>query len=229
MAVSDWSSLLSAVQSGCARSDTTFNNQVEQFVANAEERIFRGVGLPNDPLYSEAIRVPEMLTDTTLAFTDGEATTPSGWLDFHRFSRASDQVGIDFMSPDALALRIADTDSGNPRWMAIEGNTVMFGPDGYTGDIEIVHYAKPTGISENNTTNAVLTAYPTLYLEGTLFEAYTWMRDGTAAQTHLAKFRSIASGIMAHCAPRPLQRRQGHRTQPAQHRQYLACEILCLS
>ena len=196
MAVSDYASLLSAVQSGCARSDTTFNNQVEQFIANAEERMYRGVGMAGDPLYSEAIRVPEMITSTTLAFTSGEATTPTGWLDFQRFDRASDVIGIDFMSPDELARRIADTDSGNPKWMAIEGTTVRFGPDGYTGNINIVYYAKPDGISMSNTTNAVCTAYPTLYLEGTLFEAYTWMRDGQAAQTHLAKFRSIASGIM---------------------------------
>jgi hypothetical protein len=195
MAITNWATLKSAVQTYVARSDTTFVNQIPLFVSNAEERIFHGVGMPVDPLFSEPLRADEMLTATTLAMTSGAGTIPADCLAVRRLDRDSDTIGIQPLSPDAFAMRVAHNDSGRIRWYTIEGRTIKTAPGGYTGNINILYYARPTGISEANTTNVVLTARPMLYLYGTLLEAFTFINADDKAQKYLAMFRSLMSGV----------------------------------
>ena len=195
MAITDYATLVDAVQVWCARSDSTFSNQIPQFISLAEERIFHGVGGPQDPLFSEAVRTDEMLTDTTIALTSGTGTLASDCLAVRRLDRTADRVGLDPLSPDELARRVAFADTGNPRWYTVEGRTLKTAPSGYTGNLNILYYARPTGISSGNTTNAVLTARPMLYLYATLIEAFMWMNAGQQSQNWLAMYRATASGV----------------------------------
>ena len=193
MAITDFATLKAKVQADCARTDTTFGNQVEDFISLAEDRIFNGVGDLNDPLYSEPLRSDEMVTRSTIAFTDGEGTIPADSVGVRSLSRESDRIGLEPLSVDAFELRLASGDGGNPRWYTIEGNTIRTAPGGYTGNLRILYYARPSGITSSNTTNVVLTARPSIYLAATLFEAFSFMRDAVA-QSHLARFRSSVSG-----------------------------------
>ena len=194
MAITDWATLKAAVQLYCARSDTTFGNAVGDFVSQAEDRIYNGVGEKGDPLYSEPLRSDAMVTRSTISMTSGEGTIPSSSLGVRTLSRLSDMVGLDPLSPDAFERRLAVPDTGNPRWYVVEGTNIRTAPSGYTGDFRILYYAKPTGISSSNTTNAVLTAHPNIYLFGTLFHAFTFLQNCDAANGHLQHFRSLVSG-----------------------------------
>ncbi len=196
MAIEDFASLRTAVLQKCHREKSTqFSNLVEGFIADAEERIYNGVGDDADPLFTEALRCSEISSSTTLAVTSGLATVPADSLEIRLLHRDSDTVGMDYLSPDHFHMRLAYADSGQPRWYTIEGTTIRTAPGGFTGNINIVYYAKPAGISSSNTTNAVLTAYPTLYLAATCFEAFTHTQDGEAAGGWLARYRSVVSGI----------------------------------
>lgn len=194
MAITDFATLKAAIQKYCVRSDPTFGNCIPDFISLAEDRIFNGVGDARDPLYSEPLRSDEMVTRATVAMTNGEGTVPSTSLGVRTLSRLSDMVGLDPLSVDAFELRLAVPDTGNPRWYTIEGSTIRTAPSGYTGDFRILYYAKPDGITSSNTTNVVLTARPNLYLSATLFEAFTFLRDGESAAGHLARYRSLVSG-----------------------------------
>lgn len=195
MAITDWATLKSQVQFRSVRTDTTFSNSFPVFVADAERRIFHGVGQVMDPMYSEPLRSDEMLTDTTIALTSGVGTIPSDCLAVRRLDRDSDTIGISPMSPDAFAMRAAHSDGGNVRFYTIEGRKIKTAPGGYTGNLNILYYAKPDAVTQINPTNVVLTAWPNLYLYATLIEVFNTMNADDKAQKHLGLLRSAISGI----------------------------------
>ena len=198
MAITDWDSLKTAVQSYAGnRTDTTFVNQIETFVDLAEHRIYHGVGTPRDPLYSEPLRCDELVTSSTVSFTASSGTVPSDCLGIRRLDRDDDTMGLDYLTPDALALDVAREASSTtlPRYYTVEGTTIKLSPSGYGSALNILYWAEPTGISSSNTTNAILTAYPTLYLYATLMQAFSWMDNPEKMQTYLAETRAAVSGI----------------------------------
>jgi hypothetical protein len=195
MAITDYDSLASAVKVYVARNDSTFSNQIENFISLAEDRIYNGVGDERDPMFSPAVRVKEMSETSTISITASTGTIPTGSLGIRRLSRTSDLVGIGYLAPDAFATRYNYPDAGTPRWYTIEGDQVRVAPAGWAGDISVLYYKRPTGISSNSTTNDVLTAYPNLYFTAVLFEAFSFLKDGETAQGWLGRFRSAASGV----------------------------------
>lgn len=148
-----------------------------------------------DPMYSEPLRSDEMLTETTIAMTSGSGSIPADCLAVRRLDRDSDTVGISPLSPDAFAMRTAHSDSGSIRWYTVEGRTLKTAPGGYTGNLNILYYARPAGITESNTTNVVLTARPMLYLYATLVEGFNFMNADDKAQKSLGLLRSLLSGV----------------------------------
>ena len=194
--ITDFASLKEAIVIEADREGhTTFENRTEQFIANAEERIFKGVGRYDDPLYSEPLRASEMVTSTTVALTSGTGSLPADCLSVRRLTRDSDRHGLKYLAPEALALDIAcQSGTGNPIWFTIEGTSILTSPTGFTGNLNIVYYAQPDALSSDNTTNVVLTARPSLYQQASLYYAFKWARDYDAAQTALAELRAIISG-----------------------------------
>lgn len=195
MSITDFASLKEAVQKYCFRSDTAFSNRIEDFIASAESRIYNGVGDEADPMYSEPLRCDKISTSTTVTMTSGSGTVPTDCLEIRLLHRDSDTIGLDYLSPDHFYRRSSHSDGGNPRWYTVEGSTIKTAPGGYDGDLNIVYYAKPTGISSSSPTNDVLTAFPELYLHATLFEAFSFTQHGEAAGGWLGRYRSTVSGI----------------------------------
>lgn len=195
MAITDYDSLVAAVKVYAARSDATFTAQIENFISLAEDRICNGVGDERDPMFSPAVRVKEMSETSTITIVSSAGTVPAGSLGIRRLSRVSDLVGINYLAPDAFATRYNYPDAGTPRWYTIEGDQIRVAPAGWAGDISILYYKRPTPISSSNTTNAILTAYPNLYLAAVLFEAFSFQKDGETATGWLARYRSAASGV----------------------------------
>ena len=194
--IEDFDSLVSEIKVFVARSDSTFSARIQTFISLAEDRIFNGAGVDiRDPLYSPAIRVREMQTAATVSFTDGVGTVPTDSVGLSRVSRATDKVGLDYMPPDAFAQRAAYADTGNPRWYTIETGQIKVAPSGYDGDLTVVYYARPAGVTSTNISNDVLLAYPNLYLAACLFEAFTFIRDGESATGWLTRYRSSATGV----------------------------------
>lgn len=196
MSITDFDSLSASIKQWCARTqDQTFNNQIETFISFAEERIWNGVGDVRDPMYSPALRVKEMSVLTTVTMASSAGTIPDGSLGIRRLSRTGDTIGLEYLAPDAFARRYAVSDTGQPLFYTIEGSQLRVAPAGWAGDLNLLHYAKPAGISSSNPTNDMLTAYPLLYLSASLFEAFSFIRNGDMASSWLAKYRSQASGI----------------------------------
>jgi len=195
MAITDFDSLVAEVKIYAARADSTFSNRIETFIGLAEDRICNGVGEPRDPMYSPAVRVKEMSETADVAIVSSTGDVPALSLGLRRLSRSSDLVGLDYMAPDAFATRYNYADTGSPRWYTVEGDQIRVAPSGWAGTLSALYYKRPTGISSSNTENAILTAYPNLYLAAVLFEAFSFLKDGESAQGWLARYRSAASGV----------------------------------
>jgi len=195
MAITDYDSLVAEVKVYAARSDSTFTNRIETFISLAEDRIFNGVGDPKDPMHSAAVRVKEMTETDDVAVASSTGTLPVSSLGLRRLSRATDLIGLDYLSPDAFATRYNYADTGSPRWYTIEGDQVRVAPAGWAGTLSALYYKRPNGISSSNTENEILKMYPNLYLSAVLFEAFSFLKDGESAQGWLARYKSGASGV----------------------------------
>jgi hypothetical protein len=191
----DYDGLAQAVKTWCARSDTTFSNQIPTFVAFMEQRLYSGSGEgPSDPLFCDPLNAPEQETTATVSLTDGVGTMPSDVVTLRTITRANDMVGLEFMSPRQWAVKDADLDTGDPAFYTIEGTSLKVTPS-YTGDLSLFYYKRFTTIGPENTSGALLTAYPLIYLSGTLFEAFSFMQEPELAVQHFARYRAHVAGI----------------------------------
>jgi len=199
MAITDYGSLATSIKTWTARSDTTFSNQIETFIALHEQRMYNGSGEgPSDPLYCDALNAPELETDATVTITSGVGSVPDDASTVRNIRRSSDLEPLGYMTPSQFAAYEADpSNTGNdPRFYTVEtGNLKVSGA--YTGDVTVFYYKKLDGISASNPTNAILTAYPLVYLQGCLFEAFSFLQEPELAVGHFARYKAIVAGLNA--------------------------------
>lgn len=164
--------LATAIQAETARSDTATVARISEFIRMGEERLFQGEPVSNMP----ALRVREMETRSTLTFTDGSASLPTGFLQARRLTWGS--------SPSAHRLFYREPEDfyerefwgSTPRAFCIEGSNIDVKPAA-SGTATIVHYARPAVLAAPTDTNAILTSYGHLYLYSALIDAYAWLRN----------------------------------------------------
>jgi len=196
MAITDFSSLRSEVQSYCGRSDTTFAARVEQFVSLAEDRMYLGQGADaGDPLYSAPVRSKIMETTATVSLTSGDGVLPAGCLAIRRITRgSSDTAGLSYMTPDQLQLRLAQASGGMPGYYTVEGTTLKVAPT-YTGDLTVLYYQRFDPITLTNPTGPMLTEHGQLYFSACMFEAFSFMQEPDLAIAWLGRYRSMSAGV----------------------------------
>lgn len=195
MAVEDYDTLKSEVQAWTGRSDSTFANRFPVFVKLAEDRIYLGHGTsPSDPLWSEPVRSKIMETTGTVAMTAGDGSLPDDCLGIRRVTRASDQVGLDYMSPDQLQLRLARNSGGDPGYYSVEGTTLRVAPV-YTGDLTLLYFKRFDTVGPSNIDGAMIIEHGEVYFCATMFEAFSFMQEIDLATAWLARYRSAVGAI----------------------------------
>ncbi|MCC6779914.1 MAG: hypothetical protein IT537_25325 [Hyphomicrobiales bacterium] len=196
MAVTDYNSLVAAIKTWCARSQSpAFNAQIETFIAMAEQRMADGAGADaSDPIYCESLRAAELETTATLTTdANGEAMLPDDAGALLSIVRDGDQLGLDYLTPHEFSRRLADG-GPLPGYYTTQGRKLRLAPK-WEGVLSVTYYARPTPIAAGTPTSALLTAYPLLYLEGCLYEAFAFMQAADLAAAHFARYRSILGGI----------------------------------
>lgn len=196
MAIASYDDLAATVKAWCARSDTTFSNQIETFVALHEARIYYGSGTPGDALYCESLAAPELEKVSTLAFVAGAATIPLDAAGIRTLSRPGDQIGLDYFTPRQYDLLISQNPSGPVIGFTVKAGQILTVPI-TTETFSILYYQVLPPISSNNKTNALLTAYPLLYFNGAMFEAFTFMQAQDKALAWFERYRSTLAGVNA--------------------------------
>ena len=86
---------------------------------------------------------------------------------------------LDYLTPDEFASRYAASQSGKPIAFTVKGQTIYFAPSPDSSYNCIVsHYVTPSLVTDS--TNSLLTNYPTLYLYASLVEAADYLQEDSS-------------------------------------------------
>ena len=183
MAISTYSELQTAVANWLDRTDLT--SRIPEFIALAEAAMNR------------QLRVRRMVSRATATISDAFSAVPSDYLEAKSLVLSD---GSTTWAPDPAAPETIDDyatlgQTGQPLFFAIIGDEIRYypAPDrSYTATL--TYYAKPTALSDANTSNWILASHPDAYLYGALLAAGPFLRDdatSTYAQLYQAAMDAI--------------------------------------
>jgi hypothetical protein len=169
MSLSTYADLKSSVASWLMRDDLTA--VIPDFITLAEADM------------CQRLRLRSMLTRATATLDDAYETLPTDYLQMYRVVVNDDQIR--FAPTDLLAKYALDYAGDAPRFYAITGSQLQLVPPPTalaTATIEMTYYARPTALSDTNTSNIILAASPGIYLYGSLVQASPYLQDDQRVQ-----------------------------------------------
>lgn len=184
MSLTTYSGLIAAIPAWTTYSDVS--DYLDDFISWANQEVNR------------RLRANVMLATSDLTINAETISQPTGFLAFKRlYLDLSPREKITVTSPEgALDLSATRTTGTYPTHVAKEGSLLRFAPlfsGSATG--KALYYKEMTAPSGSNATNAVLTAYPYLYLFGALEALHTFKEDDNNADRFGQKFGALIEDI----------------------------------
>lgn len=184
MSLTTYDGLIAAIPAWASYTDVT--SYLDDFIAWAHQEINR------------RLRANVML-DLATATLDGETVAqPAGFLSLKRMSldTVPRRHVIPTTATEVLTLLVERDQVQYPTHVAKEGSALRFAPT-FTGspEAEILYFKEVTVPSSTNATNAVMTAFPYLYLYGTLEALYSFKEDDNNADRYGQKFGALIEDI----------------------------------
>lgn len=183
MALANYSDLQGAIAAWLDRDDLTAH--IPQFIANAEARMAR------------VLRVSEMETTATAMMFNGAVALPADFLEARRIissSAGAYNTALQPLSPSQAGDRYPSGPGGVPRYYTIADETLTTYPNGGSGSVVMIYYARPPDLATAGT-NWLLTKAPDLYLYGALLESAPLMGDDARLQTWGGLFGQAVDAI----------------------------------
>lgn len=196
MALDTYANLISSVI-GRSHVNTITQDLADEFIDLTEQDFLYGVGPESSRL---RIREMESNTQDVCSTTSRELSLPTGYLQFTKiriFPEITTTTGfstnvlsyypqdLDYLSPESLKITTA---TGVPQNFTISSSILFDFVPADTYVVDMFYYAKPTALSDDNTSNDILTNYPSIYLNGCLYHLYEYIQEPTAATYHYNKF-----------------------------------------
>lgn len=179
-AVTSYSTLSTRINDETERSYT--QGQLDGFIADAEAEFRLYLG----PNFSKE-------TSTTLAFTSGSATLPTGLV--RMLSLAHTTYGPLKESPIERIRRLRiDGNTTVPAEYCITGTTILTDAT-YTGNLTLDYEGTLTGLSSGNTTNWLVTYAPTAYVHMCIAYAKLFEEDYEGAAVRQAQAKRILDDL----------------------------------
>lgn len=179
MAITTFAELKTAVATWLARSDLTDN--IPDFITLFEAAAAR------------KLRVRPMETTGAITTTSGSGALPTGFLGFKRVTWNGDvNLELTYKHPAILKGLYPSTGTGVPADYTIEASNIVIRPVDDTG-LTVLYYAKNAAVS--GTLNWLFTAYPDVYLFGSLVEAKLFLEDFEGAALWKARRDEIFDEI----------------------------------
>ena len=173
MSISTYAELQTAIAGWTHRANLT--SYLGDFITMAEERMF------------SELKVKEMEARTDYTPASRYLSTPTRMTSIRRIvAKSTPPIELIGTSPDGLRV-VYDTGSGTPSHYTVLGSEIEFNRIPNV-DVEILHYAAPAALSDANTTNDVLTYYPSLYLAASMCEAAIFIKDPQMLATWEGKY-----------------------------------------
>lgn len=167
MALTTYSELQSSIADWM--NQTNLTTVIPDFITLAEAHMNR------------TIRVSQMEQRATTDTVSGQAyyALPSDYLALRDIQLNTDAVrSLGYMAPEEIDVHYDASTSGTPSYYTIVGNQFQLAPipDSVKG-LEISYYEQIPALSDTNTSNWLLAAYPDIYLYGSLVQAEPYMRN----------------------------------------------------
>lgn len=168
MALSTYSELLSTVANYLNRDDLT--TLIPTFITLTENRLNR------------ELRVRANMVRAITTTTAGQAfyDFPSDMIELRNitYDNNSQSHALRYLSPESVSREYGTVVSGQPRAYTNLGNDLKLVPSPDAAySISINYYSQLRSLSDNVTTNDVLTQYPSLYLFGACLEGAIYLND----------------------------------------------------
>lgn len=168
MALSTYSELLSTVANYLNRDDLT--SLIPTFITLTENRLNR------------ELRVRANMVRAITTTTAGQAfyDFPSDMIELRNitYDNNSQSHALRYLSPESVSREYGTVVSGQPRAYTNLGNDLKLVPSPDAAySISINYYSQLRSLSDNVTTNDVLTQYPSLYLFGACLEGAIYLND----------------------------------------------------
>ena len=184
MAFTSYSDLKTTIANYLARSDLT--SVIPDFIRLAEERLRRD------------LRIRQMLVVATANTTAGDSTIglPSDFLEMRDIHLNTVPIAsLAYEAPNAFYANNRSSEAGLPRTYTVLASELQFSPipdSAYTA--QMLYYAKPTLLSDTNTSNVFLANCPDALLYAALGEAEPYLMNDARLQVWASLYdRSVAS------------------------------------
>ena len=187
MALSTYSDLQTSIANWLHRSDLT--SIIPDFISMAEERL------------SADISSRSMDTKSNLSTVAGTATValPTDMVEMRRLQIVSSyNTVLKYVTPDQLSADYFTNQVGLPQVFTIVGGNIELAPvpDAvYT--LEITYKQRIPALSDTNTTNWLLTSWPSCYLYGAILQAQPYIMGDERLPTIEALYKEAVSNINA--------------------------------
>ena len=161
MAISTYAELQTAVANWLDRDDLT--DRIPEFIALAEARMNRIL----------RIRLMEAKYTASTVAAQRNYALPAGYLQMRNLQINTTPIRpCQYVTPEIYDRLYGSTTTGTPEIYTIIANEIQLGPiPAGVQTIEMLFYKKITALSGSNTTEAMLTDNPDVYLYGALLEA----------------------------------------------------------
>lgn len=183
MAITDYSSLKSAIRDWLTEDDATVlsDTRIDDLIAFLED----------DLNADEDFRLLEMQAVKTSSINSGDpyVTLPTDYLEMQYVTdtSASDRPPLTYTAPETLVAQTRDP--GYLAYYTIVGGKIRTYPTPGTGHtLEMGYYAKIPALSDSNTTNWLLTKSRKTYLYGALVHAEAFLDNDPRIATWKALF-----------------------------------------
>lgn len=180
-----WAELKASVALWLVRDDLT--DRIPEFIALAERRLNRLVFTPD----REATTT--LTAAATVALPTDFESVRAIWLD------TDPKVVLDQMTVNELRQAYSSSATGQPGNYAISGSNLLLGPSPDSAySVKLAYWQTLTALSDSNTDNWLLLAYPDLYLAATMVEARLALHDPDSARMWDARVVSKIDEINRH-------------------------------
>jgi len=185
MALNNYENLKQAVEDWGHRDDVSA--YLDDFIAVCETEMYTGTNVQ--------IRVRSMVTTETSAMSASVQyqALPTDYLETKRFdvTVSDEKYTIDYRTPTQMELR---SGTAVPAYYTITNQIEYDIQPDQAYVTNIIHYARLTTLDSTNTTNSILTDYPTVYLYGCLWALSQYVNNDEDEAKYYQKFIAAISG-----------------------------------
>lgn len=184
---STYATLVTSLANWVNRDDLT-TTEIPEAIALAERK------------FQRKLQIPEQETETTLTATAQVVSLPSDFLQATDVYLDTDPVVVlEYMPLPTLRNTYASAVSGKPQNYSIRGESMILGPTPDTSyDVKLAYIQKFQALGTSQTTNALLTDHPDVYVYGSLSELCMLLRDAEGVAFFDAKLDHAVEEITAH-------------------------------